>query len=148
MSKCLNLFFFPKTNTNSHEIMKTTLFSILIILSFNAFATNWKKVYENPMGNSFVDIDNIIKRNNVVSYQGLFNYRETSPIGVNSSINNFTVDCIGEKITWLSSKYYSQSMGEGEIIKEGKFNRRLFPRPDSVDYITMKFVCNYKQLNT
>ena len=39
-------------------------------------------------------------------------------------------------------------MGKGEVIKEGKFNRRMFPRPETVDYITMKFVCNYKQLNT
>ena len=39
-------------------------------------------------------------------------------------------------------------MGKGEVIKEGTFNRRMFPRPDTVDYITMKFVCNYKQLNT
>ena len=39
-------------------------------------------------------------------------------------------------------------MGKGEVIKEGNFNRRMFPRPDTVDYITMKFVCSYKQLNT
>ena len=36
---------------------------------------------------------------------------------------------ISEKITWLSSKYYKDEWEKGEVIKEGKFNRRMFPRP-------------------
>ena len=128
--------------------MRVLLFNFLLLLSAQVNATNWQKVYVNPMGDSYVDVSNLEKRNNVVSYSRLFDYTQPSPIGVNSSVSYFTVDCIGEKITWLSSKYYKGRMGKGEIVKEGNFNRRMYPRPDTVDYITMQFVCNYKQLNT
>ena len=128
--------------------MRLVLFHLLFLFSANVLATNWQRVYINPMGESYVDVNNLQKRNNVVYYSRLFDYTQPSPIGVNSSVSQFTVDCIGEKITWLSSKYYKGRMGKGEIVKEGNFNRRMFPRPDTVDYITMKFVCNYKQLNT
>ena len=128
--------------------MQLISFSLLFLFSSSVFATNWQKVYINPMGESYVDVNNLEKRNNVVYYSRLFDYTQPSPIGVNSSVSQFTVDCIGEKITWLSSKYFKGRMGKGEVIKEGNFNRRMFPRPDTVDYITMKFVCNYKQLNT
>ena len=128
--------------------MKTLIFSTLLLITINGFAFNWKKFYENPMGESYVDIDNISKRNNVVYYSRLFDYLQTSPIGVNSSISNFSVDCISEKITWISSIYYSKQMGKGDVVKKGTFNKRLYPRPDTVDYETMKFVCNFNQLNT
>ena len=128
--------------------MRWVFFHLLFLFSATVLATNWQRVYTNPMGESYVDVNNLQKRNNVVYYSRLFDYTQPSPIGVNSSVSQFTVDCIGEKITWLSSKYYKERMGKGEIIKEGNFNRRMFPRPDTVDYITMKFVCNYKQLNT
>ena len=128
--------------------MRWVFFHLLFLVSADVLATNWQRVYTNPMGASYVDVNNLQKRNNVVYYSRLFDYTQPSPIGVNSSVSQFTVDCIGEKITWLSSKYYKERMGKGEIIKEGNFNRRMFPRPDTVDYITMKFVCNYKQLNT
>ena len=128
--------------------MRFIVFQLLFLFSANVFAANWQKVYINPMGDSYVDVNSLQKRNNVVYYSRLFDYTQPSPIGVNSSVSQFTVDCIGEKIIWLSSKYYRGKMGKGEVIKEGTFNRRMFPRPDTVDYVTMKFVCNYKQLNT
>ncbi len=128
--------------------MKSIIFTILILSSLNAFAVSWKKFSENRMGNSYVDVDSIKKRNNVVYYWRLFDYSEPSPIGVKSSISKFTVDCLSEKITWLSSTYYSQPMGKGKVIKEKTSNKTLFPRPDSVEYTTMKYACNYKQLNT
>tara|TARA_B100000579_G_C22201568_1_gene563165 strand:+ start:162 stop:548 length:387 start_codon:yes stop_codon:yes gene_type:complete len=128
--------------------MKIFLFSILLLFTINGFALNWKKFYENPMGESYVDIDNISKRNNIVYYSRLFDYLKPSPIGVRSSISKFSVDCISEKITWISSVYYNQQMGKGDVVKEGTFNKRLYPRTDTVDYVTMKFVCNFNQLNT
>jgi len=128
--------------------MRLILLPLLFLFSASVLATNWQKVYKNPMGDSYVDVSNLQKRNNVVYYSRLFDYTQPSPIGVNSSVSQFTVDCIGEKIVWLSSKYYKGPMGKGEVLKEGNFNRRMFPRPDTIDYVTMKFVCNYKQLNT
>jgi hypothetical protein len=100
------------------------------------------------MGDSYVDVDNIKKRDNIVYYWRLFDYFEPSPIGVNSSISKFTVNCVNEKITWISSTYYSQSMGKGEVLKEKITNKTLYPRPNTVEFITMKFACKYKQLKT
>ena len=122
------------------------IFSIIILFySLNCLAVNWKKFGQNPMGYSYVDVDNIKKINNVVYYWRLFDYAQTSPIGVNSSISKFTVDCVIDKLTWIDSTYYSQSMGKGEVIKEKKSNKTLFPRPGTVEYSTMKFACNYKK---
>ena len=102
--------------------MRLVFFHLLLLFSANLLATNWQKVYINPMGDSYVDVNNLQKRNNVVYYSRLFDYTQPSPIGVNSSVSQFTVDCIGEKITWLSSKYYKGRMGKGEVFKEGNFN--------------------------
>ena len=125
------------------------LFIVFIFFVFGTgYAANWEKVNGTPVGSSYVDVESLKKRNNVVSYTRLFDYLNPSPIGVSSSISKFTVDCISEKITWIGSVYYSKNMGKGKIIKEGVFNRRLFARPDSIDYATMKFVCNYKQMTT
>ena len=125
------------------------LFVTFIFFVFETgHSANWKKVNGTPVGSSYVDIESLKKRNNVVSYTRLFDYLNPSPIGVYSSISKFNVDCISEKITWIGSIYYSERMGKGKIIKEGVFNRRLYARPNSIDYATMKFVCNYKQMTT
>ena len=128
--------------------MKSIIFSICLLFSIEGLAVTWKKFNENSMGDSCVDVDSIQKRNNVVYYWRLFDYLNPSPIGVNSSVSEFTVDCVAEKLTWLGSTYYSQRMGKGKVIKKRKSRRTLFPRPNTVEYITMKFACNYKQLNT
>jgi hypothetical protein len=127
--------------------MKIIIFSVLLIFSINGFAVNWKKFGENSMGYSYVDVDNIKKLNNVVYYWRLFDYLNPSPIGVHSSISKFTVDCVVEKLTWISSSYFSQPMGKGSIIKEKTSNKTLYPRPNTVEYETMKFACEYKKLS-
>ena len=110
-------------------VMRLVFFHLLLLFSANVLATNWQKVYINPMGDSYVDVNNLQKRNNVVYYSRLFDYTQPSPIGVNSSVSQFTVDCIGEKITWLSSKYYKGRMGKGEVIKEGTSIGECFQDP-------------------
>ena len=77
--------------------MRLALFHFLLLFSASVLATNWQKVYKNPMGDSYVDVNNLQKRKNVVYYSRLFDYTQPSPIGVNSSVSQFTVDCIGEK---------------------------------------------------
>ncbi len=128
--------------------MKYIIFSVLCLISINVFAVSWKKVNENPTGDSYVDVDSLNKLNNIVYYLRLFDYFEPSPIGVHSSISKFKVDCIGEKITWISSTYFSEPKGKGEILKEKTSNKVLYVRPGAGEYVTMKFVCNYKQMNT
>ncbi len=128
--------------------MRLIIYITILFYSANCFGITWKKFGQNQMGYSYVDVDNIQKINNVVYYFRLFDYAETSPIGVNSSISKFTVDCMANKLTWIDSTYYSKSMGKGKIIKVKKSNKTLFPRPGSVEFTTMNFACNYKQLNT
>ena len=128
--------------------MKQILPFIILFYSTNCLAVSWKSFGNNSMGYSYVDVDSINKRNNIVDYTRLFDYSQTSPIGVNSSISRFTVDCLSEKLTWKSSIYYSKAMGKGKIIKKRKSKKTLYPRPGTIEFITMKFACSYKQLNT
>jgi len=128
--------------------MKIIFMLFVTLYTFTASAADWEKFGESPMGKSYVDVDNIKKRNNIVYYFRLFDYSQPSPVGVNSSVSKFTVDCLSEKITWINSVYYSLPMGKGKIIKQKTSNKTLYPRPDSIEYITMKYACNYKQFNT
>ena len=128
--------------------MKTILFSILILFSVNGFAFNWKKVTESIYGDSiYVDVDNIKKHNGLVYYWMLADLLEpvdSGSLGIaNSVINKYKVNCVEEKQTQLNDTYYSQSMGKGRIISEGIPNQIKYPKPNSVGYIQMKFVCDY-----
>ena len=123
--------------------MKTILFSILILFSINGFAFNWKNVAENDMGDAYVDVDNIKKRNGLVYYWTLDDYLEPPDVRFNSIISKFKVNCVEEKQTWLNGTYYSQSMGRRKIIVEDNSDETQYPKPNSVGYIVMKSVCNY-----
>ena len=48
--------------------MKKLLLLTLLCFSINGFAFNWKKVIETSRGDSYIDIDNIKKRNGLVYY--------------------------------------------------------------------------------
>ena len=122
--------------------MKTILFSILILFSINGFAFNWKKVSEVSLGSFYVDVDNIKKHNGLVYYWELTDYIQSST-PANSAINKYKVDCVEEKRTRLNATFYSQSMGRGKILLEDTPNEILYPKPNTVTHIVMKFVCNY-----
>ena len=63
--------------------------------------------------------------------------------GTNSHINKYKVDCVEEKQTWLNTTNYSQSMGRGKIGNDYTLNKIVYPKPNSVGYVVMKFVCSY-----
>ena len=121
--------------------MKTILFSILILFSINGFAFNWKKVSGNELGDLYVDVDNIKKRNGLVYYWILVENLETTSNGVNSSIGKLKVDCVIETATQLQTIFYSQSMGRGKIMTQVTSNEIVYPPPNSVLYGAMKFAC-------
>ena len=128
--------------------MKTILFSILLLFSINGVAFNWKKVAEGfNNGHSFyVDIDNIKKRNGLVYYWELNDLLEpiTGPLGnVNSGIKKYKANCVEEKLTLLNQTYYSQPMSKERILYEDSPNIIQYPKPKSVGYTVMKFVCDY-----
>ena len=56
--------------------MKVIFFTTLLLFSINGFAFNWKKVAEGSMGDLYVDVDNIKKRNGLVYYWVLSDYFE------------------------------------------------------------------------
>ena len=135
--------------------MKTILFSILILFSINGFAYNWKKVVEGvdvevPIlveDSIYVDVDNIKKHNGLVYYWELVDLRQ--PYVGNSLIYKAKADCVEEKLTKLNVTWYSQSMGKGRILfqdmatEDNVPNKIQYPKPTSVRYEVMKFVCNY-----
>ena len=41
--------------------MRLVFFHLLLLFSANVLATNWQKVYINPMGDSYVDVNNLQK---------------------------------------------------------------------------------------
>ena len=123
--------------------MKTILFSILFLFSVNGFAFNWKKVVEHSMGDSYIDIDNIKKRNGLVYYWQLDDYLEPPDVRFNSIISKFKVNCVEEKRTLMNETYYSQSMGKGRIVFEDSANKIQYPKPQSIGYALMKSICNY-----
>jgi hypothetical protein len=97
------------------------------------------------MGDLYVDIDSIKKRNGLVYYWMLRDYLEPIKISVgyvNSAISKYKDDCVEEKHTRLNLTSYSQSMGKGRIIYEDTSNESLYPKPNSAGYAVMKFACD------
>ena len=128
--------------------MKKLLLTALLCFCLNAYAFNWKKVIVDRSGDSYyVDVDNLKKRNGLLYYSRLEDYLEPKN-GDYSFIRKFKVDCSDGKRIWISDTYYSRPMGKGKIIKKRTSNKTLFPRPDTIEYITMKYACNYKQFTT
>ena len=129
--------------TCDYEPMKTILFSMLLLFSINGFAFNWEKVGDSTDGSSFyIDVDSIKTHNGMVYYLVLFD-RLKPFMGDYSNINKYNVNCEEEKRTWLSFITYSQSKGEGEITTEGNPNIIQYPKSKSIDYVIMKFACNF-----
>ena len=126
--------------------MKVILFTTLLLFSINGFAFNWKKVTESDAGHFFY-VDNIKKHNGLVYYWMLDDYLEPLDGGslgnANSAIAKYKVDCVEEKQTWLNGTFYSQSMGKGRIVDEINPNNVTYPKPNTVGYTLMKFVCDY-----
>ena len=122
--------------------MKVILFTTLLLFSINGFAFNWKKVVASTVGDSYyVDIDNIKKHKGLVYYWSMVDYLEPQD-GTNSYIAKFKVNCVEEKRTWLSFTTYSQPMGKGRINTDITPNEIQYPKPNSVGYDLMRFVCN------
>ena len=124
--------------------MKSIICTMLLLLSINAFAYNWKKVSEYKDRDSFyIDVDNIKKRDGFVYYWVLSNYLE--PIdGDYSYISKLKVDCAEEKLTYLSFTNYSEPMGEGRITSEDNKPFIHYPKPNEpYGFNEMKFACNY-----
>ena len=122
--------------------MKIILLTTLLLFSVNGFAQNWKFVVQSEDGPSYyVDVDNIKKHNGLVYYWRLVDLIESTEYGGYSVIVKYKVNCVEEKQFRLNSTYYSQSMGEGRITDEFTPNKLLYPKPITIGYSVVKFVC-------
>lgn len=125
--------------------MKKFLYISLLFFSTNGFAVNWEKVFVDKSGDSYyVDTDNIEKHNGLLYYSRLENYLEPKNQDY-SFIRKFKVNCSEGKRTWLSDTFYNQAMGKGKITAEINPNEISYPKPNSIGYLVMKFVCDLDQ---
>ena len=131
--------------------MKKLLLTALLCFSINGFAFNWVKVSKNSMGNSYVDVDSIKKRDGLIYCQVLIDNLKSIAGASYSSIGKWKVDCSNEKVVWLSLSSYSKSMGEGKITSATYHssnlvgltpNKILYPTLNSPYYNLMKFACD------
>jgi hypothetical protein len=109
------------------------------------------KVAENSMGDSYVDVDSIKKSNGLVYCHVLIDNLKSITGGPYSSIGKWKVDCLNEKVVWLSLSSYSNSMGKGKVTSTNypsynlvglTPNKTLYPTLNSPYYNLMKFACD------
>ena len=134
--------------------MKNYFLSIIFLLSFGAYASNWQEFGKDSNGHiHYVDINTIEKVNGVIYYWSLMDFLEKTNLGTRSNISKYKVDCADEKQTWLSYAYFSESMGKGKEITSlvpvwnhygSTLNEIRSLTPDSIEYRLMRFVCEKK----
>jgi hypothetical protein len=128
----------------------------LLVCFANAYATKWEKIYVDEFGSSqYINFDEIKENNRVFNYLVLIDNVEVFTDGTYSSIGKWKVDCLIEKVTWLSLTSYSQPMGKGKIITsiyhssnlvELTPNKVIYPKINSRYYNLMKFVCDLSKI--
>ena len=126
--------------------MKTIIIIILFSYSISGFAVKWEKITEGYDGNSiYVDIDSIEKKESRVYYSNLIDFLEPKQKSY-SVVSKFKVDCGEEQMSWLSTTYFSQPMGKGEIVSKSTVKQIRLPQTDTIARAELLFVCNWSTL--
>ena len=121
--------------------MEKVIIIILLTHSISGFAVNWKKITEDYDGSSiYIDIDNIKKTESRIYYFKLIDFLEPKQKRF-SVVSKFKVDCREEQMSWLSTTYYNQPMGKGEIISKSTIKQIRLPQTDTVARAELLFVC-------
>ena len=124
--------------------MRTYLIFFLILFPSYAFASNWKKVAENDVGNYYIDFDSLENKNGLVYYTDLVDFIEPFK-GDYSAISRYAVDCKKENQKWLSLATFSKSMGKGDINNQSNPGEIIFPQSNTIYFFIIKNVCNYRK---
>ena len=132
--------------------MKKLLLLALLCFSVNVFAFKWEKIFVDKFGSAqYVDIEDVKKKDGYLQYWVLIDNFKPFTDGTRSSVGKWRVDCVEEKITWLSLISYSQPMGRGAITAISYHssnldgltpNKILYPKSNSTYYSLMKFICD------
>ena len=127
--------------------MKQLIFIFFLFISINGFAVKWEKLTDGYDGNStYIDIDNIKKNKGRVYYHSLIDFLKPKKDSF-SVVSSYKVDCGEEQMTWLSTTYYTQPMGEGEIISKPTVQQIRFPQLDTNARKELVFVCKFAKLS-
>lgn len=128
-------------NCYSKTKMKQFVSIFLLCFSINGFSISWKKVAESNDGNSiYIDVDNIEKHESRTYYSSLIDFRKRKKESY-SAISKYKVDCGEEQIIWLSTTYFSQQMGKGNIVFTSTVKQIRLPQTDIIARAELLFVC-------
>ena len=129
---------------NNNPIMKkllALLFSILI--SFNSYG-EWEKVTKNVSGSTYyIDMDTIKEHNGYVYDWELTDYLKPDGNGIMSAKLYKQSDCGVNREKHLLLVGYEQPMGEGSGKTMTPPDEWVYPTPDSVGGIMLKYACDY-----
>ena len=121
--------------------MKKVIVTILLTYSIIGFSAKWEKITQGYDGNSiYIDLDSIEKKENRVYYSNLIDFLESNKNSY-SVVSKFKVDCGEEQMSWLSTTYFSQPMGKGEIISKSTVKQIRLPQTDTIARAELFFVC-------
>ena len=121
--------------------MKKLILISLLTFSVNGFAVKWEKLIKGYDGNLiYIDIDNIETNESRVYYSNLIDFLKTKQKSY-SVVSKFKVDCGEEQMSWLSTIYYSQPMGKGEIVSKSTIRQIRLPQTDGIARAELVFVC-------
>ena len=123
--------------------MKKVIVIILLTYSISGFAVKWEKISQGYDGNSiYIDLDSIEKKESRVYYSNLIDFLEPKQKSY-SVVSKFKVDCGEEQMSWLSTTYFSQQMGKGEIVSKSTVKQIRLPQTDTLARAELLFVCNW-----
>ena len=128
--------------------MKKVTVIILLTYSICGFAIKWEKIAEDYDGNPiYIDLDSIEKKESRVYYSNLIDFLKTKQKSY-SVVSKFKVDCGEEQMSWLSTTYFSQHMGKGEITSTSTIKQIRLPQTDTLVNMEFLFVCNWSKLSS
>ena len=121
--------------------MKKVIVIILLTYSMSGFAVKWEKIAEGYDGNSiYIDLDSVKKNKSRVYYSNLIDFLAPKQKSY-SVVSKFKVDCGEEQMSWLSTTFYSQPMGTGEIVSKSTIRQIRLPQTDGIARAELVFVC-------
>ena len=128
--------------------MKKIIIILLLSYSISGFAVKWEKIIQGYDGNSiYIDLDSIEKKGSRIYYSNLIDFLEPKQKGY-SVVSKFKVDCGEEQMSWLSTTYFSQQMGKGEITSISTIKQIRLPQTDTLARAELLFVCNWSTLSS
>ena len=87
-----------------------------------------------------VNLSNIKKNESRVYYSKLVDFLESEQKRF-SVVSKFKFDCGEEQMSWLSTNYYNQPIGKGEITSKSTIKQIRLPQTDAVARAELLFLC-------